>query len=318
MKIVVLDGYPLNPGDLDWEPLKKLGACEIYDRTTPEQLIARATGADILLTNKVILNQNSINQLSELKYIGVLATGYNVVDVLSAKNKGVIVTNVPAYSTPSVAQHTFALLLELTNSVGIHNTAVDNGEWCECLDYSFTKTPLIELQNKTFGIFGYGAIGKAVANIALAFGMKVLAHSRNMPDSIPEGIEWTSDKNRIFIESDVISLHCPLTTETENIICADTIAMMKATSLLINTSRGTLINEADFSLALKNGSIAGAAIDVLSAEPAESTNPLLSAPNCIITPHIAWASSAARKRLLQTVIENIIAFQSGNKQNVVN
>ncbi len=318
MKIVILDGYTLNPGDLDWSALQDLGEYTIYDRTSPEMLLARAADAEILLTNKVVLNRTAIEQLPNLKYIGVLATGYNVVDVVAAREHGISVTNVPAYSTSSVAQQTIALLLELTNRVGLHNESVHNSEWSGCIDFSFTKSPLIELQGKTLGIFGYGAIGKAVAQIGIALGMKILTHSRNCPKEIPAGIEWTPDRNRLFTESDVLTLHCPLTNDTQNLICNETIAMMKPSAFLINTGRGPLVNELDLADALRTGKIAGAAMDVLSTEPPSPTNPLLSAPNCIITPHIAWATGAARQRLLQTVVDNIIAFQNDNPQNVVN
>lgn len=318
MKIVVLDGYTLNPGDLDWSALQDLGECIIYDRTSPEMLLVRAADAEILLTNKVVLNRTVIEQLPNLKCIGVLATGYNVVDVVAAREHDISVTNVPAYSTQSVAQQTIALLLELTNRVGLHNEAVHNSEWSGSIDFSFTKSPLIELQGKTLGIFGYGAIGQAVAKIGIALGMKILAHSRNCPTELPSEIEWTLDRNRLFAESDVLTLHCPLTNDTQNLICNDTIALMKPSAFLINTGRGPLVNEADLAIALQAGKIAGAAVDVLSTEPPAAANPLLTAPNCIITPHVAWATGAARKRLLQIVVDNIIAFQNDNPQNVVN
>jgi len=318
VKIVVLDGYTLNPGDLNWLSLQNIGECTIYDRTPPEILLARTADAEILLTNKVVLNKTAIEQLPKLKYIGVLATGYNVVDIAAAREHGIIVTNVPAYSTRSVAQQAIALLLELTNRVGLHDQAVHNGEWSSSVDFSFTKAPLIELQGKTLGIFGYGEIGKAVAQIGIALGMKILAHSRNCPAELSAEIEWASDRDRLFAESDVLTLHCPLTNDTQNLICNETIAMMKSSAFLINTGRGPLVNEADLASALQAGKIAGAAVDVLSTEPPAARNPLLSAPNCIITPHVAWATDAARQRLLQIVVDNIIAFQNGSPQNVVN
>jgi glycerate dehydrogenase len=314
MKIVVLDGYTLNPGDLSWEGLESLGECIVHDRTTPDQLQKRALGARVLMTNKVVLDGDAIRGLPDLRYIGVLATGYNVVDVEAARQAGVTVTNVPAYSTNSVAQMTFALLLELTNSVGIHHEAVTNGMWSANLDFSFRKHALIELSGLTLGVVGYGAIGKAVAMIAGAMRMDVLVHTRTFTDG--DGTRFV-DLDTLFRESDVVSLHCPLTEETAGIVSRDRLQTMKPSSFLINTARGPLVDEQALAAALNEGLISGAGLDVLTEEPPPSDNPLLSAKNCVITPHIAWATLAARQRLMDTVTGNLRAWMGGRPENLV-
>jgi glycerate dehydrogenase len=318
MKIVVLDGYTLNPGDLSWEELKRLGEVEIHDRTPKEKVIERCKEADIVLTNKTPVSKEAISQLPSLKYIGVLATGYNIVDIEAAKNYGVIVSNVPGYGAMSVAQLTFALLLELCHHVQRHSDAVMNGKWTKSPDFSFSDYPLIELAGKTIGIIGLGDIGQKVADIATAFGMKVIAFSRTQTDQSHRGnFRWVT-KAQLFEEADVVSLHCPLTPHTEGIINRESLNSMKRSAFLLNTSRGPLIVEQDLADALNNGTIAGAGVDVLSTEPPLATNPLFGAKNCIITPHIAWATKEARERLMRMTLDNIVAFQNGTPENVVN
>ncbi|HHW49132.1 MAG TPA: D-2-hydroxyacid dehydrogenase [Clostridiaceae bacterium] len=318
MKIVVLDGYTLNPGDLSWENLNKLGDVTIYEHTPFEMTVERAKGAEIVLTNKTPLGENELNQLPELKYIGVLATGYNVVDVETAKKKGIIVTNIPTYGTKSVAQMTFALLLEMTQHVQHHSDAVHNGEWTNCRDFCFWKYPLIELDGKTMGIIGFGRIGQAVADIASAFGMKVLGYDIYRSDqSNRKNFKW-AELDELLSESDVVSLHCPLFPETKGIINAENLRKMKKTAFLINTARGQLVIDEDLADALNKGLIAGAALDVLSVEPPKADNPLLSAKNCIITPHISWATKEARARLMDIAVDNIVMFLKGSPVNVVN
>lgn len=316
MNIVVLDGYAANPGDLSWSELEGLGSslC-VYDRTPPELVVQRAEQADILLTNKVVLSREIIGALPRLKYIGVLATGYNVVDLLAARERNLPVTNVPAYSTASVAQMVFALLLEMVQQVGHHSHRVHEGAWSRSPDFCFWDKPLVELDGLTLGILGYGSIGRRVARIAAAFGMKVLVHTRT-PAAEP-GVEYV-DRDRLFEQSDVLSLHCPLTEQTAGVVNAERLAAMKPEAYLINTGRGPLVDERALAEALASGVIAGAALDVLSVEPAAADNPLLGAPHCIITPHIAWATRAARKRLMDTVVANVEAFISGTPRNVVN
>jgi len=313
MKIVVLDGYALNPGDLDGAPLRALGECEIHDRTPVDQIVARAQDAEVVLTNKCPLSAETLAQLPKLKFIGVLATGYNVVDVAAARARGIPVSNVPIYGTKSVAQHVFALILAHTQHVEAHASAVRAGRWSSNADWCFWDTPLTELDGKVLGIVGYGRIGQAVADLGRAFGMNVIVHSR----SAKTGVEQVS-LDELFQRADVISLHCPLTPETQGLVNAQRLALMKPTALLVNTGRGPLIVDADLAAALNDGRIAGAALDVLSAEPPPANNPLLTAKNCLITPHIAWATKAARQRLLGTVVENIRAFAAGQPQNVVN
>lgn len=318
MRIVVLDGFTLNPGDLDWTELHKLGDVTIYDRTEHEQIVERAKGAEILLTNKTPLNASTLNRLPDVKYIGVLATGYDVVDLQAATERKIVVTNIPAYSTDSVAQFTFALLLELCHRVSRHSEEVHRGEWSRSKDFSFWLHPQLELANKTIGIVGYGTIGAKVAQIAHAFGMNVLAYKRNPLDTVPfSSFEW-SDFDHLLRTADVVSLHCPLTPETEEMINRNTLSLMKQSAFLINTARGKLINEQDLATALQEERIAGAGLDVLSAEPPAKDHPLLQTKNCLITPHIAWATREARGRLMKIAIQNIQAYLSGRTTNQVN
>jgi glycerate dehydrogenase len=316
MNIVILDGYTLNPGDLDWSPVEALGTTTFYDRSTPGEIIERAKDAEVVLVNKVVLNDAILSQLPKLKYIGVCATGYNNIDMASTNKYGITVTNVKAYGPASVAQHTFALLLALVNRIETHSQSVFNGEWSSSADFAYWKTPLIELAGKTIGLIGLGDIGSQVAQIALAFGMKVTAFRKNPENTNNPDIKMVSLET-LFKESDVISLHCPLTEETKNIIRKENLRLMKASAFLLNTGRGPLINEGDLAQALEKKIIAGAGLDVLSSEPPELTNPLLSAPNCVITPHIAWASFESRKRLLQMVADNLEAYINGQPKNVV-
>lgn len=317
VKIVVLDGYTLNPGDLRWKELESLGRCIVYDRSGPDEVFKRADGAEIVLTNKTVLSSEVIKKLSSLKYIGVLATGYNIVDVETAGNRGVIVSNVPAYSTDSVAQLTFAHLLNLTHRVGHHAETVRNGRWTTSPDFCYWDTPLIELAGLTMGIIGFGRIGKAVAKVAMAFGMKVIVYGINKPASMPGGCEFVGLED-LFRRSDVVSLHCPLTTQTEKIVNEERLTLMKKSAFLINTSRGPLVDEQALADGLNEGRLAGAGLDVLSYEPPAEDNPLLKAKNCFITPHIAWATRSARERLLKAVVDNVAAFLAGRPQNVVN
>ncbi|ASZ11336.1 D-2-hydroxyacid dehydrogenase [Chitinophaga pendula] len=315
-KIVVLDGYTLNPGDLDWQYLHQLGKVEIYDRTPPELVAARAAGAEIVLTNKSLLSAATIAFLPALRYIGVMATGYNVVDIAAAKKAGIIVTNVPAYGTATVAQFTFALILELCHHVGIHDQSVKAGDWSRQPDFSYWKTPMMELAGKVLGIVGLGKIGQAVAAIAQVFGMKVIAHHRHPERDALEGITFAS-LDDCFRQSDFISLHCPLKADNYEFVNKGLLQIMKPTAYLINTSRGPLIREQDLADALNEGIIAGAALDVLSIEPPQAGHPLLSAKNCLLTPHIAWATREARQRLLNTVVDNLDSFIAGQVKNQI-
>jgi glycerate dehydrogenase len=308
MNIVVLDGYTLNPGDLSWDALRELGSCEIYDRSAPDEIVPRSTSAEIVLTNKVKLNGEYMSSVSTLKYIGVTATGYNIVDVAAARERKVIVTNIPTYGTQSVAQMTFALLLELTQHVGHHAQTVREGRWTRSPDFCYWDYPLIELDGLTLGIIGFGRIGKMVGQLAEAFGMKVLTYSRKQP---------VAEMETLFRRSDIISLHCPLTPQTEHLVNEKRLAWMKPTAFLLNTSRGPLIDESALAKALNEGRIAGAGLDVLAVEPPTADNPLLRAKNCLITPHIAWATRAARSRLMEAVVENVRAFLAGESKNVV-
>ena len=319
MKIVVLDGFTLNPGDLSWKGLQELGECTIYDRSAPDEVIGRADGAEIIITNKVELSAATIGGLDRLQYIGVTATGYNIVDVDAARERGVSVTNVPTYGTASVAQMVFAHLLNLTQNVAHHARTVSDGRWCSSEDFCYWDTPLIELAGKTIGIVGFGRIGQATAKLALAFGMKVIAYDPGAPGTgqIPEDCEMVTLED-IFRRADVVSLHCPLTPQTGNIVNERNLALMKETAFLINTSRGPLIDEQALAEALNNGRIAGAGLDVLAVEPPEEQNLLLKARNCYVTPHIAWATHAARERLLNVAVENVAAFVAGKPENVVN
>ena len=317
MRIVVLDGYSLNPGDISWSLLESLGSCTIYDRTKPSEILERAARAQILLTNKVELSAETIAHLPELKYIGVMATGYNIVDVKAAARRSIPVSNVPAYSTLSVAQTAFAHILHLTHHVGAHAESVARGDWAQNPDFCYWNYPLIELQNQTLGIVGMGRIGKAVAKIAVAFGMRVIFHDVTQMYQIPPGTEMVI-LDDLMRESDFISLHCPLTPQTEKMINAQRLAQMKPTAFLINTSRGQLVEEGDLATALNESHIAGAGLDVLSSEPPAPNNPLLKARNCFITPHFAWATRAARLRLMDTVVENIRSFLHGRPTNIIN
>jgi len=318
MKLVVLDGYCLNPGDLSWDELRKLGDVAVYDRTAPADVVARLDGAHCALTNKTPLNAQAIQQLPSLRYIGVVATGYDCVDVAAAAKQGIVVTNVPTYGTASVAQHVFALLLELCHHVGMHAAAVRNGEWSACTDWSFWKSSLVELDGKTMGIVGFGRIGRQVAHIADAFGMRIMA-SDAKPSNPPafDGFRWASI-DELLAESDVVTLHCPLTAENKGLINAERLRRMKPSAFLLNTSRGGLVVEEDLAQGLNSGIIAGAALDVLPAEPPVHGSPLFSARNCIVTPHIAWATKEARSRLLNAGVANVRSYLVGQPQNLVN
>ena len=318
MKIVVLDGYTLNPGDLSWDGLKQIGALEVYERTSAEEVYERAKDAEIVLTNKTPVSGEVINKLSSLRYIGVLATGYNIVDVEAAKNKNVVVTNVPGYGTDSVVQLTFALLLELCLHVQRHSDAVLDGKWSRSKDFCFWDYPLMELSGKTMGIVGFGNIGQEVGNVATAFGMNILGQSRTQTDqSHRKNFKWAS-MDELLQNADVISIHCPLTPETKGLINKTALQKMKPSAFLLNTSRGPIIVDQDLADALNNDVIAGAGIDVLSVEPPPADNPLFKAKNCLITPHIAWATKEARSRLMNSVVNNVAAFLSNSPVNVVN
>lgn len=323
MKIVVLDGQALNPGDLSWQGLADLGELQVYPRTPEEKIKARAQGAEVLLTNKTPLTAETIADLPDLKYIGVLATGYNVIDIKAAAEKGIVVTNVPAYGTDAVAQFVFALLLELAHHVGEHNHAVKDGAWQRADDFCFWNYPLVELQDKVIGLIGYGRIGQRTAELARAFKMKIVAYDRSAeqkkadPEINTANIKFLSLTD-LYKTSDIISLHCPLTETTRDMINRQSIAQMKEGVIIINTARGELINETDLAAALESGQVSGAAVDVLAAEPPTSNNPLLNSENTIITPHIAWASHESRQRLLKTVVANLTAFFAGNPINQIN
>jgi glycerate dehydrogenase len=316
MKIVILDGYTANPGDLSWDGLKGLGELEVYDRTTPEQLLERAKDAEILLTNKVIIDAKAMAALPSLQYIGVLATGYNVVDIEEAHKRGIAVTNIPAYSTMSVAQMVMAHLLNITNQVALHADAVRYGEWQASPDFSFSKSPLIELDGLTFGIVGLGNIGKQVAKMAQSMGMKVMAVSSKSEEVLREmDIRKASGYEQLFSEADVVSLHCPLTDETRHLVNSERLALMKPSAILINTGRGPLLDEQAVADALSAGKLYAVAVDVLEKEPPRKGSPLISAPRCFITPHIAWASAAARRRLIDIATQNVAAFMQGKTLN---
>jgi glycerate dehydrogenase len=318
VKIVVLDGFTVNPGDLSWDGLRTLGECIIHERTAVEETANRCAGAEAVLTNKVLIDKTTIDALPKLKYIGVLATGYNVVDLEAAKERGITVCNVPAYSTDSVAQATFALILELTNRVALHDESVKSGDWCRSLDFSYWKHPLLELGGSTLGVVGFGRIGQAVAKLADSFGMNVIVHT-----ATPEkhrGSRATVrfvELDALFAESDIISLHCPLTADNEKLVNARRLGLMRKTAFLINTARGGLVDEKALANALNSGEVAGAAVDVLSTEPPSPDNPLLKAKNILITPHIAWATKAARKRLLDTAVAILAAYLNETPQNVI-
>jgi glycerate dehydrogenase len=317
MKLVILDGYTLNPGDLTWDALNELCDVTVYDRTPEGEIIGRIGDAELVFTNKTPLSAETLEKLPHLKYIGVLATGYNVVDTQSAREKGVIVTNIPTYGTTAVAQFVFALLLEICHHVGEHGKAVKAGRWSSCKDFCFWDYPLIELAGKTMGIIGLGRIGQATATIAQAFGMNVLAFDEYKNVNLESDTLQYVELDRLFNESDVISLHCPLFESTQGIINKDNIAKMKDGVIIINTSRGPLIVEQDLLEALESGKVFGAGVDVVSTEPIEEDNLLLKAKNCIITPHIAWAPKEARQRLLNIAVDNVKAFLDSKPQNMV-
>lgn len=316
MEIVVVDGYALNPGDLTWEGLQKLGNCRVYDRTKPAELFDRIKDAEVVITNKVVIDAPLLDRLIKLRYIGVTATGYNVVDVDAASAKDVVVTNIPAYSTDSVAQLVFAHLLTMVNRVELHAASVRAGEWASNPDFAYWRTPQVELAGKTMGIVGFGRIGRKVALIGEALGMNVIFNNRSEVKDAPAGMEQTS-LNELFAQSDVISVNCPLTPENSEFINLDLLKRVKPSAMLINTGRGGLINEAHLAEALNTGVLAAAGLDVLSTEPPKPDNPLLTARNCFITPHIAWATLEARQRLMDITVKNLSCFISGKPQNVV-
>ncbi|MGN0544274.1 MAG: D-2-hydroxyacid dehydrogenase [Acutalibacteraceae bacterium] len=318
MKIVILDGFTTNPGDLSWDFLSSFGTYTVYDRTPKDKVVERARGCDIIITNKTPIDSEAIAALPELKFIALLSTGFNVVDVDFARERGIPVSNVPCYSTSAVAQLVFAFILEHTNRVALHSEAVHAGEWSSCPNFCFWKSPLTELQGKTIGIIGYGKIGRAVAKIAKAFGMDIIANSRSAKAGDSDGAVRFTDIDELLGESDFVTLHCPLTPQTTGLVNAGFIEKMKPTAFLINTSRGPVIDEKALANALRSGRIAGAGVDVLSTEPPEPDNPLFGCENCLITPHVAWAGFETRKRLIGIVEENLRAFVSGEPINVVN
>ncbi len=318
MKIVILDSYTTNPGDLSWDKFSNLGEVTVYDYTPNELIIERCKDAEIVIDNKVVLTKEIINQLPKLKYIGMLSTGFNVIDIEAAKANGIVVCNVPTYSTSAVAQLTFALILEIYNQVGLHSKAVHDGEWTACRDFSFQKSPLIELSGKTIGLIGYGKIGSEVAKIADAFGMNIICYVPSVkPQPDFKSFKFVS-LDEIAKKSDIVSLHCPLTPETQGIINESFISKMKKNAIVINTSRGPAIDEKALADAINSGKIAGAGVDVLSTEPPKSDNPLLSCEKCFITPHVAWAGFETRQRLISIVYDNIKAFLDGTPINIVN
>jgi glycerate dehydrogenase len=315
MKIVVLDACTINPGDLSWTPIEQLGQCVFFDRTSADELAKRVEQAEIILTNKVTINRAAMERAPRLKYIGVMATGYNIIDICTANSRGIVVTNVPAYGTASTAQGAIALLLELTNHVGGHDQSVHSGKWSSQRDFCYWDKPIIELSGLTMGVVGFGRIGSAVCRIAEALGMFVIVHSRSKRDELPYPVV---SLETLLTRADVVSLHCSLTDDTKGIIREQTLAKMKSSALFINNARGDLVVEKDLAHALRTGQIAGAAIDVLTTEPPESSNPLLTAPNCIITPHNHWASVRARARLVEQTAINLKAFLEDTRMNVVN
>ncbi|MDE5678114.1 D-2-hydroxyacid dehydrogenase [Phocaeicola sp.] len=316
MKIIVLDGYGLNPGDLSWDEMAALGELTVYDRTVPDELLERAADAEVLLTNKTVITAGDIAALPNLKYIGVLATGYNIIDVQAAKLQGITVTNIPAYSTSSVGQMVFAHILNITQRVGHYACANHRGRWADNLDFCYWDTNLIELDGKSIGIVGLGNTGRATARIAAGFGMKVRACTSKLQSQLPEGIQ-KMELDELFRECDIVSLHCPLTPETQGMVHAARLATMKPTAILINTGRGPLVNEKDLADALNSGVILAAGLDVLSVEPPRHDNPLLAAKNCFITPHIAWATREARDRLMRIAVDNLKGFIQGEIINNV-
>lgn len=316
MKIVVLDGYALNPGDLSWSGMEALGELVVYDRTSPSELMERSADAEVLITNKTLITAADMEALSRLKYIGVLATGYNVVDIEAAKARGIVVTNIPAYSTASVAQMVFAHLLNITQQVGHYAEENAKGRWADSVDFCYWDTDLVELAGKKMGIVGFGNIGQATARIAQAFGMEVCVYTSKEQSALPVGMTKMG-LDALFASCDVVSLHCPLTPETKEMVKAERLNIMKPNAILINTGRGSLVNERDLADALNEGRIAAAGLDVLSVEPSVAGNPLLNARNCFITPHIAWATKEARTRLMDIAVNNLKCYQEGNVINNV-
>ncbi len=317
MNIVVLDGFTMNPGDLSWSELEKLGTLKVYDRTSPEQLLERAADAEAVLTNKTVINASSLRNMPKLKYVGVLATGYNVVDIAVARDLGIVVTNIPAYSTESVAQMVFAHILNITHSVGSYAQEAHAGVWSRQADFSYTNSPLMELYGKRIGIVGFGNTGSATARIAKAFGMEVLVYTSKSQSALPEGMTKACSMDEIFSTSDIVSLHCPLNDKTAEIVNAHNLSLMKETAILINTGRGGLVNENDLAEALKSHRIKAAGLDVMVNEPPREDNPLLGLENCFITPHIAWATYEARVRLMDLAVKNLKSFIEGNVINNV-
>lgn len=313
IKLAILDGNAVNPGDLSWDEFKEFADITVYKRTEPEELIERVIDCDAIFVNKVPFTEEIINQLPKLKYIGVCATGYNVINLDACRKRNIIVTNVPAYSTDAVAQHVFALITNFTNNVALHSQSVHDGGWVRSPDFVYWEKPLMELSGKTLGIFGYGSIGSKVAKIAEAFGMKVICCTRTPKPGMPEAVT----REELFKRSDFISLHAPLTDQTKDMINYETVSLMKPTAYLINTARGGFVVENELAQALKEGKIAGYAADVVSAEPMKADNPLLGCPNCFLTPHIAWAPRETRNRLMGVCLENLKAWLNGKPQNVV-
>lgn len=317
MNIVVLDGFTMNPGDLSWNELEKLGTLKVYDRTSPEQLLERAADAEAVLTNKTVLNAAALRNMPKLKYVGVLATGYNVVDIAVAKELGIVVTNIPAYSTESVAQMVFAHILNITHSVGRYAGEAHAGVWSRQADFSYTNSPLMELYGKRIGIIGFGNTGSATARIARAFGMEVLVYTSKPQSALPEGMTKAASVEEIFSSSNIVSLHCPLNDKTAEIVNAHHLSLMKESAILINTGRGGLVNENDLAEALKAHRIKAAGLDVMVNEPPMENNPLLGLDNCFITPHIAWATYEARTRLMNQTVMNLKSFIEGKIINNV-
>ena len=317
MNIVVLDGFTMNPGDLSWNELEKLGTLKVYDRTSPEQLLERAADAEAVLTNKTVLNAAALRNMPKLKYVGVLATGYNVVDIAVAKELGIVVTNIPAYSTESVAQMVFAHILNITHSVGRYAEEAHAGVWSRQADFSYTNSPLMELYGKKIGIIGFGNTGSATARIARAFGMEVLVYTSKSQSALPEGMTKAASVEEVFGNSDIVSLHCPLNDKTAEIVNAHHLSLMKESAILINTGRGGLVNENDLAEALKAHRIKAAGLDVMVNEPPMENNPLLVLDNCFITPHIAWATYEARTRLMNQTVMNLKSFIEGKIINNV-
>lgn len=314
IKLAILDANAVNPGDLSWDAFNNFADISVFERTSQEELIDRVKDCDAIFINKVVITEGILRQLPKLKYIGVCATGYNVVDTEACKQRNIIVTNVPAYSTDAVAQHVFALITNFSNNVALHSESVHNGDWVRSKDFVYWKSPLMELAGKTLGIFGYGSIGKKTAEIGKAFGMKIICCTRTPKPDMPESVTC----EELFRRSDFITLHAPLTPETKDMINKDSLSLMKKSAYLINTARGGFVNEQELADALKAGKIAGYAADVISVEPMKKENPLLGCPNCVLTPHIAWAPHETRERLMNVCLENLKAWLEGNPQNVVN